>query len=273
MKFSVIVPGFGKDRSLAEAQAVRLSGIVGGDAEVLVPDGSNVAEARNNGLRAARGEWIVWVDADDEVTADWFPEISRAIAAAERDGTVDDIILDMTVVTGARETLCRYGRGYLVDPKVVVSDMLRDMRLGAHCWRHVMSRRLWEGDSFDGLPILEDYVTLPRVLARARKIAYLDKPLYRYVVRNGSLCKSGEEGRHAALDTAARRARSAGGPANVGAMVCAYGILYDRLDADGTARRLIRRYLLQALCDSEVGCKWKLKFALAAIGIIVRRPK
>lgn len=271
MKLSVIVPGFGKDRPLAEAQAAYLRGIVGEDAEVLVPDGSNVAEARNNGLSAAKGEWIAWVDADDEVTADWFPEICRAIVAAERDGEIDDIVFDVTEVEGAHEFVSRYGRGAIVRTRVMVDDLLRDLRIGNHLWRHVMRRRLWDGDSFEDLPVLEDYVTLPRVLARARKVAYLSKPLYRYIVRKGSLCTSARS--RETFEIAVRRAERFGGPAYVGTALAVYQRLYVGTDFDGGLRNWLRRHIVVILADPEIGWKWRLKFLLAALGVMVRCPK
>ena len=86
MRFSVIIPGFGAERVRALAQAERLRGRLP-DAEILVPDGRNVAEARNNGLTVARGDWTVWVDADDEVSEDW----ARVICEAA-DGDADVVL-------------------------------------------------------------------------------------------------------------------------------------------------------------------------------------
>lgn len=39
---------------------------------------SGVGAARNRALARARGEWIAYVDADDEVDADWLPALLRA---------------------------------------------------------------------------------------------------------------------------------------------------------------------------------------------------
>ena len=278
MKVSVCIPVLARDALFERCRASleRSVAAVGGRAEVefVVVEGiSPVSAARNECLRRATGDWIAWVDGDDEVAESWFGEICRAIRSAEEDGSVDDIVFDLTVVRDERETVERYGREAVVMAEVLVGDMLRDMRIGNYAWLHVTRRRLWTGERFDLVPVMEDYVTMHRVLARAQKIAYVAKPLYRYVVRRGSLCNGGPGRQREIFRIAVRRAEEVGGPANIGTMVCAYNCLYDRADADGAARRWIRRHLVQALADCEVPWKWKLKFVLASLGVMVRRPK
>ena len=49
-----------------------------GEVEILeVCNGNGVAAARNEGLKRAKGEWIVFVDGDDLVDARWFAEIAQ----------------------------------------------------------------------------------------------------------------------------------------------------------------------------------------------------
>jgi len=72
MKASVIIPGFGqrRDESLAKAEKI-VQLLDSDDVEVIVPDGMNVGDARNHGLLESHGEWIAWVDGDDDITIEW----------------------------------------------------------------------------------------------------------------------------------------------------------------------------------------------------------
>lgn len=241
--------------------------------EIVAVEGvSPLAEARNEGVRRTTGDWIATVDADDEVTEDWFAEIVRAIGRAEAGSeAVDDIVFDMTFVRGSRENVTVYGRKTIVDGKTLVEDVLRDVRIGSHTPRHVMNRRLFAGVNYERVPVLEDYVTMPRLMARVRNALYVAKPLYRYIIRENSL-STGTNGL-TILDIAKRRHAEYGRPAEISGCLLAYNCLYDCADAAGEARRWIRRHLRAALTDGEVPVKWKLKFVLASLGIMIRRPK
>ena len=138
MKLSVYIPTLERDalfercmrsieRSIAEAGT---RGLPPTEYEIVVVEGvSPLSEARNEGLWRTTGEWIATVDADDEVTDDWFREICRAIVAAEREGEIDDIVFDHEVIGSRRRCVCVYGREPIVDGKIVADDMLRDVRL------------------------------------------------------------------------------------------------------------------------------------------------
>ena len=282
MKLSVYIPTLERDalfercmrsieRSIAEAGT---RGLPPTEYEIVVVEGvSPLSEARNEGLWRTTGEWIATVDADDEVTDDWFREICRAIVAAEREGEIDDIVFDHEVIGSRRRCVCVYGREPIVDGKIVADDMLRDVRLKNYVWSHVTHRRLWKDERFERIPVMEDYVTMPRVLARARKVSYVAKPLYRYIMREGSL-SNGDLARHREIfGIAVRRAEQYGGPAVVGTSFLAYDLRYDAMDSDGLALKWIRRHLIRTVCDGEVSWKWKLKFCVAATGLMIRSPK
>lgn len=281
MKLSVYIPTLKRDalfercmqslrRSIAAAGHV---GFADGDYEVCIVEGvSPLAAARNAGIERTTGEWIACVDADDEVTEDWFGEICRAIGQAESNGEpIDDIFFDMMVITPNRSWLAAYNGPSLVDGSVLCRDVLRDMRIESHTWRHVVRRTVFEGLRYELVRVFEDYVTTPRFLRRVRQALYVQKPLYRYMIREGSLATSCD--RDERLEIVRARLREWGHPSEVSLCRICYEWLYDR---EGDLRRWraeIRRHLPQLLFDGGIPLKWRLKFLLAACGLIVRHLK
>lgn len=282
MKLSVYIPALRRDelfdrclqsihRSIAAAGPTALGA---DDYEICVIEGvTPVSAARNAGVERTTGEWIACVDSDDEVTEDWFAEICRAIQTAQAGAEpIDDIFFDVTIVTPSRTRTDSYGgTRSVIDGDDLCQDVLRDMRIGSHCWRHVLRRELFADQEFRELRSFEDYDTLPHLLRRVRKALYIAKPLYRYVTREGSLSRSNNM--HELLEVARARMRTFGQPAEVGFCLSCFSCLYDRSGNAGELRGEIRRRLPSLLFDRHLSRKWRLKFLLAAFGVIVRLPK
>ena len=177
IKLSVIVPSLTGEmpRGLPEDPRLEI---------VPVKGVSPVGKARNEGLRRATGEYVAWVDADDEVTADWLPEI---LAALESSPDVVTIDAKMVGWEGRRD----YVWG-LAEKDATIDrlrrDVYRDITRPSALWLYVMRRSLWEGLQFDEeARVAEDYLILPKVLERAKSCVYVPKMLYRYVCNPNSL--------------------------------------------------------------------------------------
>lgn len=129
------------------------------DVEVVVVKGVRpVSAARNEGLRRATGEYVAWVDADDEVLPDWLPAILQAL-----EDRPDIVQFDAQV-----EWHDGSGRpGYRLDG-----------RTRGQLWCKVFRRSLFEGLSFEGC-VHEDWriqCQMPKNLV----CVHLDRILYRY---------------------------------------------------------------------------------------------
>jgi len=177
IKLSVIIPTLSGEMPKGLPDDPRLE-------VVLVKGVSPVGRARNEGLRKATGDYIAWVDADDEVTADWLPEI---LAALESSPDVVTIDAKMVGWEGRRD----YVWGLSKDEATIDRlrrDVYRDTIRPSALWLYVTRRSLWDGLAFDEtVRVAEDYLMLPKVLERAESCAYVPKMLYRYVCNASSL--------------------------------------------------------------------------------------
>lgn len=167
MKLSIIVPTFDGEvpRSLRSAAGRE-------DVELIVVKGvSPVAKARDEGLRLAKGEYVAWVDSDDEVTDDWLVEILSKI---ENNSTVhlqpspSPITPDIISFNVRQEWHDGSGR----------ASAVLDGRKCGQLWAKVFRRSLFEGLMFEGA-VHEDF-RIQCQMPRETKCAHIDKVLYVY---------------------------------------------------------------------------------------------
>lgn len=283
MKLSIIVPSI--DGSIPK-------GLPFGDGrvEIIVVRGvCPVGKARNEGLRQASGDYIAWVDADDEVEDNWLDEIWAKIEA----DTPDVITMDVAFVGWKNREDGVWGvpRG-----KVTIGrlrrDVYRDISRTSSLWLYVTKRSLWKGLSFDeNICVAEDYLLLPKVLARANSCAYVDKKIYRYNFNPQSLMNARRFGQDAeAIESWARRLketeRKYRGECLWGMCVSCYWLCDEKaLDCSGAdipgagecaakCRRAIRMNLFALLREAVIGCDlsfreriaWSFRFICAATG-------
>ena len=146
-----------------------------------------VAHSRQVGLEVARGEYILYVDADDQVepgmVADMYHEAVMKKA--------DLVICDYRELTHEGEVYCKQEPTAL-DGVAVLEDIL-DGKLYGALWNKMM-RREWLLQTKASFPLeltmREDLIFLSQCLPYASKIAYIPKAFYGYERRNASALTS-----------------------------------------------------------------------------------
>ena len=205
MKLSVIIPCLERDEKTERAIRSSGGGVDELELELVVVEGERpLGHARNVGLGRATGDYIAWVDGDDEVEPNWLAEIAGALRAQPG---VDVVALGMTHVgwPGRRDVVWRGVVGE-VDPKRLLTEVYHDVNLAGNQVLFVTRRALWQGLKFDeDILIGEDYLMSPRLLARAKTGRNLGLPLYRYHCTAGSLMAESGEAKLRDLETIARR--------------------------------------------------------------------
>ena len=146
--------------------------------EVFDDDRRGVAWARNEGVDRATGEYVGWVDCDDEVTERW----ATAIAEGLKGDGVDMLAFDAHAKwdDGRGEYDLVYGRpaGNVV-PRSFAKDVIGAGRAGGWLWNKVFRRQIFDGRRFEG-NAFQDYRMMCEILPTVESVKYLPEKLYIY---------------------------------------------------------------------------------------------
>ena len=148
---------------------------------------SGVANSRQVGLEAAKGMYILYVDADDQVDPCMIADMYQEAVTQK----ADMVICDYRELTYDGEVY-RKQEPTALSGEAIMEDILSGKLYGA-LWNKMM-RREWlqqtKASFPQGLTMREDLIFLSQCLPYASKIVYIPKAYYGYERRNASALTS-----------------------------------------------------------------------------------
>ncbi len=164
--------------------------------EVYHQPNGGLSAARNSGLARVKGDYIAFVDPDDNVALDFVEKLVSHLERAEADiavcpfvrvktheevGVTDEADVEEEIMTGI-EALGRIFSEYNVETIVA--------------WNKLYRSELWDGLTFPVGRIHEDEMMVPQLLYRAKRVVRINCPLYYYFSNdNGIMSRArGEKG-------------------------------------------------------------------------------
>ena len=186
----LVVDDGSPDRSgqIAEEYAARFPSLI----RVIHQENGGLGAARNTGLEAAEGEFLLFLDSDDSLTPGALEEMLR-----ELDEPCDILIFDY---------LCVGEDGRQLDYK---TGCEREGAFRFESYRRLLlelpsaCNKLWRrslftdsGLRFPGRIWFEDLATSPRLYLRAETIRAIHKPWLRYLQRAGSITNAKDPSRN-----------------------------------------------------------------------------
>lgn len=161
---------------------------------VIHQENAGVAAARNKALDAARGKYLVFLDADD-----WYAPEAMGMYCRALQGSKADIACSAFYQYGNRRAPLLTGP-YKYMPVGIVSLEQRNLKFVVCCgWAKAYRRDIVEANDlrFDkGMKLGEDVLFVFRYLAHCRYMALEPAPLYNYLTNEDSAVQQGAGGRY-----------------------------------------------------------------------------
>lgn len=130
--------------------------------------------SRNNGIAIAKGEYLMFLDADDYYDQTTFDVLNSELAQTDVD----------ILFYGCNQIIGKKVRKRPVTPRNSVTDYLA--LVGGSFWGGTWRRSLWDGINIPAISNAEDIAVIPVLISRAQKIVTTGDLLYNYVHSNSS---------------------------------------------------------------------------------------
>lgn len=151
-----------------------------------------LSDARNCGLAAASGEYVMFVDSDDYLEVD---ACERFISVVNEFTEVDFVVgaikeIHTDCIKYQKHTNVEAGKVYkageFIELSVKAGEWYAPAVLNLYKKDFLIRNNLFYKTGF----LFEDMEMLPRLYLAARKIIYMDYPFYNYIIRENSITTS-----------------------------------------------------------------------------------
>lgn len=140
------------------------------------------SKARNLGLQIANGEYIAFLDADDQINENYFEELYRNIK------TSDIALCDVCVEDRYGKEIFRFSAESLVmDSTIALNLLLTRTKINSGPYGKLFRKDIIKGIKFPNMKVYEDILYLKDAFSNAGKIASTNQTTYHYIQNENSV--------------------------------------------------------------------------------------
>lgn len=152
-----------------------------------------LSSARNAGIAAAKGEWLVFVDGDDVLE---LQAVERLLRVAL--GTGVDLVCGNHFVQSRGRDIAVWPAGddvRLLSQREAFESALYHREVDVSAWGKIYASGLFDTLRYPEGRLYEDTYVFGEILAQVDRIAYVATPLYHYIMRSGSIVNAAWSGK------------------------------------------------------------------------------
>lgn len=211
MKFSIIVPFYNVEKYIDKCLNSIINQTYDNYEVIIVNDGSmeneekivkkyliderfkyfikengGLSDARNYGVKQARGDYLLFVDSDDYISKDLLKKINNELKA----NPVDVLRYGINVVNEKGELLKKVKvNSFKNVSKIEAINIILNDEYIEPAWMYVYNFKFWQDNKFEYVKgtIHEDFGLTPLVLSKANNLSGIDYLGYNYVIRSNSI--------------------------------------------------------------------------------------
>lgn len=147
------------------------------------PNGG-LSDARNAGLKIAKGEYIGFVDSDDYIENDMFECLYKL--CTENKAQIS-IVSYYEYYNGKLISVRKNDKLEKFNKTEAIKELLIDSKIQSYAWNKLFKRELFDGIIFPTNKNFEDIATTLLLFEKAEKVVLLEEPKYHYLRRNDSI--------------------------------------------------------------------------------------
>lgn len=145
---------------------------------ILHQENKGLSEARNTGIKAARGNWITFVDSDDMLAPHFLQKLWDA--AKQNNASIacsDKQLFWKESEIGSGDTAT--AQAIALSPEKALERALYQKEGPDYsAWSKLYDAQIWQNRKFTPGIYFEDMDCIPQVLLEAKKVAFVPEPLY-----------------------------------------------------------------------------------------------
>ena len=167
---------------LCESYAAKFPSLI----RVITTENGGLGAARDVGINAAEGEYILFLDSDDYLSPNALPEMFEYL-----DRDFDMLFFDIRSVN-EEGRLLRYYHGCSIEGEFSLESFPELLFEMPSAWNKIYRRSLFteNGIYYPGRVWFEDMYVTPKLYTLAKKLISVHRPWHNYLQRSGSITNS-----------------------------------------------------------------------------------
>lgn len=155
--------------------------------KVIHKNNGGLSDARNMGIKKAKGNYISFVDSDDQISENLIKILYNTLKKTNSDISICDpchVFNSKKIIYTTDNTIKIFKKNE------AISELFYQKSFLFSAWGKLYKKELFNGIAFPKGKIFEDVATIPLLFEEANLISYCPARLYAYMHREGSITTS-----------------------------------------------------------------------------------